>query len=153
MSYRGKLSCLLTVLIFTACTVTKTICPCEAPEVIRLEDKAIEINAQIVLNDTIASAGMKVKILLTTLYHTALPVNLRADYYYLRSSNLARNAFEGKFTSLNTNLAEGIMELEADNAPGWGNGELVDIAVHLLDSRGKIHFLKKDAVPVRPAYR
>lgn len=153
MSYLVKLSYLLTILIFTACTVTKTICPCEAPEIIRLGDKEIEINAQIVLNDTIASRGMKIKIRLTTPAHTTLPTNFEADYYYLRSSNLARGAFEGKFTSINTNLAEGIMELEADNAPGWGKGELVDVAVHLLDSHGKVHFLKKDAVPIQPANR
>ncbi len=153
MRYRSKLACLLTVLILTACTVTKTICPCEAPEVIRLGDKEIEINAQIILIDTIASGGMKVKILLTTPARTTLPTNFEADYYYLRSSNLSRDAFEGKFTSINTNSAEGIMELEANNAPVWGNGELVDVAVHLTDSHGKVHFLKKDAVPVQSANR
>jgi len=94
---------------------------------------------------------MKVKIWLTTPDHTSLPTNFEADSYYLRSSNLDRKAFEGKFTAINTDSGKGIMELEANNAPKWGKGELVDVAVHLTDSRGKVHFVKKDAVPVQPA--
>lgn len=139
--------------MLAGCTVTKTICPCEAPEIIRLGKKEIEINAQISLIDTTASSKMKVIIWLTTPDHTTLPTNFEADYYYLRSSNLVRDAFEGKFTRKNTDFDKGIMELEATNAPHWEKGELVDIAVHLVDSHGKIHFLKKDALPVQSANR
>jgi hypothetical protein len=71
----------------------------------------------------------------------------------MRSSNLSRSAFEGKFTTANTNFVNGMMELEANNAPLWGKDELVDVAVHLTDKRGKVHFIKKDAVPVQPANR
>ena len=142
---------LLIVLVTTACNVSKTICPCEAPEVIRLSDKEIEIKAQISLIDSTTSGKMKVLIWLTTTDHTSLPTNFKADYYYLRSSNLTRDAFEGKFTRINTDYAKGIMELEATNAPLWEQGELVDIAVHLIDSRGKVHFLKKGDTPIQPA--
>lgn len=153
MRYLVKLSCFLTVLILTACTVTKTICPCEAPEVIRFGNKEIEINAQISMIDTTtASGGMKVTIWLSTIDHTNLPVNFKPDYYYLRSSNLKRNAFEGKFGSINTDSIKGIMELEAIDAPRWAQDELVDVAVHLVDSRGKVHFLKKGALPVQLAH-
>jgi hypothetical protein len=141
------------LLILAGCGVTKTICPCEAPQIIRLGEKIIEINARISLNDTATSGGMNVKILLTTSDHTLLPTNLEADYYYLRSSNLAREAFEGKFTTKSSDVPIGVMELEAIDAPRWAIGELVDVAVHLTDSRGKIHFLKKDAVEVLPEGR
>jgi len=87
---------------------------------------------------------------LTTTDHSTLPTNFEAKSYYLRSSNLVHAAFEAKFTTKNTDFAKGIMELEAINAPRWGKGELVDVAVHLIDSRGKVHFVKKDAVPVQP---
>ena len=147
------ISWLLILITLASCAVSKTICPCEAPEIIRMGEKEIEINAQISLIDTTSSSKMKVIIWLTTPDHTKLPTNFEADYYYLRSSNLAREAFEGKFTKINIDLAKGIMELEATNAPHWEKDELVDIAVHLVDSRGKIHFLKKDALPVQPAYR
>jgi hypothetical protein len=139
--------------ILVGCGVTKTICPCEAPEIIRLDKKVIEINAQISLNEPSELGGMNVKIWLTTSDHTPLPTNIEADYYYLRSSNLARGAFEGKFTTKRSDVTIGMMELEAINAPRWGIGELVDVAVHLTDSRGKIHFVKKDAVEVLPADR
>lgn len=152
MSYSSKLFGFLSILILAGCTVSKTICPCEAPEIIRLGENEIEINAQISI-DTMSSGAMKVKIWLTTTDHTTLPTNFEADSYYLRSSNLARAAFEGKFTTKNTDFAKGFMELEAINAPRWGKGELVDVAVHLTDSRGKVHFVKKDAVPVQPANR
>lgn len=153
MTYSCKLSGFLSILILAGCAVSKTICPCEAPEIIRLGEKEIEINAQISLMDTMDSGAMKVKIWLTTVDHTTLPTNFEADSYYLRSSNLARYAFEGKFTSTNTDITKGIMELEAINAPRWGKNELVDVAVHLIDSRGKVHFVKKDAVPIQPANR
>lgn len=153
MRFSFKLVVLLFILIFTSCTVTKKICPCEAPEIIRLGEKEIEINAQISFIDSTALGGMKVKISLTTSDHTALPTNFEADYYYLRSSNLTRDAFEGKFTTINTDVPKGIMVLETINAPRWDIGELVDVAVHLTDSRGKVHFLKKDAVPILPTIR
>ncbi len=153
MQYSGKLLLFLPILVLSCCTVTKTICPCEAPEIIRLGEKVIEINAQISLIDTMVSGGMKVKIWLTTSDNTALPSNFEADSYYLRSSNLNRDAFEGKFTTINTNSAKGVMELEAINAPRWDKDELVDVAVHLTDSRGKVHFVKKGAVPVLPVNR
>ena len=153
MSYLSQLSGLLILLIVAGCMVSKTICPCEAPEVIRLGEKEIEISAQISMTDTTALSGMSVKIWLSTLDHTTLPTNFKADYYYLRSSNLARAAFEGKFTRTNTDLAKGIMELEANNVPRWDQSELVDIAVHLIDSRGKIHFLKKDTLSIQPVNR
>ncbi|NEW83123.1 MAG: hypothetical protein GZ094_12250 [Mariniphaga sp.] len=153
MPYANKLLGILSILILAGCTVSKTICPCEAPEIIRLGEKEVEINAQISLIDTMSSGAMKVKIWLTTTDHTTLPANFKADYYYLRSSNLDRDAFEGKFTTINTDFNKGIMELEAINAPRWGKGEFVDVAVHLTDSRGKVHFVKKDAVPVQPANR
>ena len=102
------------------------------------------------MTDTTALSGMSVKIWLSTLDHTTLPTNFQADYYYLRSSNLAREAFEGRFTKTNTDIAKGIMELEANNVPRWAQGELVDIAVNLADSRGKIHFLKKDTFSIQP---
>lgn len=145
------LSCLLTVIVLATCTVSKTICPCEAPEIIRLGGKEIEIKAHISLIDTTASSKMKVMIWLTTTDQTSLPTNFKADYYYLRSSNLKRDAFEGKFTMINNDSIKGIMELEATNAPHWEKGELVDIAVHLIDSRGKVHFLKKGDTPIQPA--
>ena len=151
MSYLKQLPGLLTLLIIAGCTVTKTICPCEAPEVIRMGEKEIGISARISRNDTIKSGGMSVKIWLTTTDHTALPTNFVADSYYLRSSNLKRAAFEGKFTRINTDSAKVVMELEANNAPRWDQGELVDVAVHLVDNRGKIHFLKKDALSIQPA--
>ena len=151
MRYMNKLFIFPILLILAGCGVTKTICPCEAPEAIRLGEKIIEINAQISLNDTPELGGMKVKIWLTTQDHSPLPANLEADYYYLRSSNLTRTAFEGKFTTKRSDLLVGSLELEANNAPSWGIGELVDVAVHLTDSRGKIHFVKKDAVKVLPA--
>ena len=150
MRYSVILFIFLSNLILTSCTVSKTMCPCEAPEIIRLGEKEIEINALISLTDTTDSVGMKVKIWLTTADHTTLPANFKADYYYLRSSNITRDAFEGKFTAINTDFAKGIMVLETNNAPCWDTGELVDVAVHLTDSRGKVHFLKKDAVPVQP---
>ena len=153
MRFSFKLVVLLFFSVLTSCTVTKKICPCEAPEIIRLGEKEIEINALISLTDTTDSVGMKVKIWLTTADHTTLPANFKADYYYLRSSNLAHEAFEGKFATINTDFAKGIMVLETNNAPRWDTGELVDVAVHLTDSHGKIHFLKKDAVPVQPANR
>ena len=153
MRYSTKLSGLITLIIFTACTVSKTICPCEAPEIIRIGEKEIEINANISLIDTTTSSKMKVIIFLTTLDQTSFPANIEADYYYLRSSNLARNAYEGKFTKINTDSVKGIMKLEVTNAPYCEQGELVDIAVHLVDSRGKIHFLKKGDLPVHPANR
>ena len=149
--YSIRLACLLAVVIFAACSVAKTICPCEAPEIIRIGEKEIQINANISLIDTTASSKMKVIILLTTLDQTSFPPNINADYYYLRSSNLARNAYEGKFTKVNTDSVKGIMKLEVTNAPYCEQGELVDIAVHLVDSRGKIHFLKKGDLPVHPA--
>jgi hypothetical protein len=144
---------LLIVAILTGCTVTKTICPCEAPEIIRLGKKEIQINAQVSLIDTTTSGRMKIKIWLTTLDHTTLPVDFKADYYYLRSSNLARVAFEGKFSRYSTNTIKGIMELEASDAPHCEQTELVDIAVHLVDSHGKTHFLRKGALPIQPANR
>jgi len=153
MPYSSKLLGFLFILILAGCTVSKTICPCEAPEIIRLGEKEIEINAQISLIDTMSSGAMKVKIWLTTTDHTTLPTNFEADSYYLRSSNLARDAFEGKLTTTNTDFTKGIMELEAINAPRWGKDELVDVVVHLIDSRGKVHFVKKDAVPIQPANR
>jgi len=153
MRYSIKLSGLLTAIIITACTVTKTICPCEAPEVIRIGEKEIEISAFISLIDTTASSKLKVMIWLTTLDQTTLPANIVADYYYLRSSNLARDAFEGKFSRINTDSVRGIMELEVTNAPHCDQVELVDIAVHLVDSRGKVHFLKKGDLPVHPVNR
>ena len=148
-----RYSTILFVLILTSCTVSKTMCPCEASEIIRLGEKEVEINAQISLIDSTSLGGMKVKISLTTSDQTALPTNFEADYYYLRSSNLTRDAFEGKFTAKNTDFAKGIMVLETNNAPQWDAGELVDVAVQLTDSRGKVHFLKKDAVPIQPANR
>jgi len=151
MRYINKLFIFPLLLILAGCAVTKTICPCEAPEVIRLGEKIIGINAQISLNDTAVTDGMNVKIWLTTDDHSLLPANLEADYYYLRSSNLARGAFEGKFTTKSSDVPIGIMELEAIDAPRWGIGELVDVAVHLTDSRGKIHFVRKDSVVVLPA--
>lgn len=151
MRYSIIISGLLTVVIFAACSLTKTICPCEAPEVIRLGDKEIEIKAQVSLIDTAPSSKMKVLIWLTTVDHTTLPANFKADYYYVRSSNLSRDAFEGKFTRINTDTIKGIMELEATNAPRWEPGEFVDVAVHLVDSRGKVHFLKKGDLPIHPA--
>ncbi len=153
MRFSFKLVVLLFILIFTSCTVTKKICPCEASQIIRLGEKEVEINAQISLIDSTSLGGMKVKIPLTTSDHTVLPTNFEADYYYIRSSNLTRDAFEGKFTAINTYFAKGIMVLETNNTPQWDAGELVDIAVHLTDSRGKVHFLKKDAVPIEPANR
>ena len=153
MRFSFKLVVLLFSFIFTSCSVSKKICPCDAPEIIRLGDKEIEINALISLTDTTDSVRMKVKIWLTTSAHTTLPSNFKADYYYLRSLNLTRDAFEGKFTTINTDFAKGIMVLETNNAPRWDAGELVDVAVHLTDSRGKVHFLKKDAVPVQPVNR
>ena len=87
----------------------------------------------------------------TTTDKTFLPANFKADYYYLRSSNLSRNAYEEKFTRINTDSIKGIMELEATNAPPWELGEFVDIAVNLIDSRGKEHFLKKGDHPIQPA--
>ena len=153
MRFSFKLVVLLFILIFTSCSVTKKICPCEAPQIIRLGEKEVEINAQISLIDSTSMGGMKVKISLTTSDHTALPTNFEADYYYIRSSNLTRDAFEGKFTAINTDFAKGIMVLETNNAPQWDVGELVDVAVHLTDSRGKVHFLKKDAVLIQPANR
>jgi len=53
MPYTSKFLVLLLILIYTSCTVTKTICPCEAPEIIRLEKKDIEINAQITLREVL----------------------------------------------------------------------------------------------------
>jgi hypothetical protein len=153
MRYLRKLSGFLMVFILIACTVSKTICPCEAPEVIRLGKTAIEINAQISFPDTTASSKMKVMIWLTALDHAALPANFEADYYYLRSSNLTRPAFEGKFSRINADPVKGIMELEASDAPRCGQSELVDIAVHLVDSHGKIHFLRKAALHIQPANR
>jgi hypothetical protein len=153
MRYLKKYTCLLIVAILTGCTVTKTICPCEAPEIIRLGKKEIQINAQVSLIDTTTSGRMKIKIWLTTLDHTTLPVDFKADYYYLRSSNLARVAFEGKFSRYSTNTIKGIMELEASDAPHCEQTELVDIAVHLVDSHGKTHFLRKGALPIQPANR
>jgi len=153
MRYSTLLFILLSILILTSCTVSKTMCPCEAPEIIRLGEKEVEINAQISLIDSTSFGGMKVKISLTSSDHTTLPTNFKVDYYYLRSSNLARDAFEGKFTAVNTDFAKGIMVLETNNAPRWNTGELVDVAVHLTDSHGKVHFLKKDGVPVQPANR
>lgn len=90
---------------------------------------------------------------MTTTDHSTLPTNFEAKSYYLRSSNLSRDAFEEKFTTTNTNFAKGIMELEAINVPLGGKDELVDVAVYLTDSRGKVHFVKKDAVPIQPANR
>jgi hypothetical protein len=153
MRYLKKYTGLLIAIILTACTVTKTICPCEAPEIIRLGNKEIEINAQVSLIDTTTSGKMKIKIWLTALDHTTLPANFKADYYYLRSSNLARAAFEGKFSDTSTDSIKGIMELEAFDAPHCEQTELVDIAVHLVDSHGKTHFLKKGALPIQPANR
>jgi len=150
MRYLKKYAGLLIVFILTACTVSKTICPCEAPEIIRLGKKEIEINAQISLIDTVTSDKMKVMIWLTTLDHTSLPANFKADYYYLRSSNLTRAAFEGKFSRMSTDTAKGIMELEASDAPRCGQKELIDVAVHLVDSRGKVYFLKKGSLPIQP---
>ena len=151
MRYSTKISGLIAVIILGACTVTKTICPCEAPEIIRLGNKEVEINAQISLIDTTESCRMNVKIWLTTPDHTTLPTNFVADYYYLRSSDLVRDAFEGKFIQVNIDSTKEIMELEAIDAPHWEQGELVDVAVHMVDSRGKVHFLKKGALPVQPA--
>jgi hypothetical protein len=151
MRYAEILTAFLALLILTGCNVTKQICPCEAPEVIRMGKKEIEINAQVSLVDSTASSKIRVLIWLTNTDHTALPENFEADYYYLRSSDMVRDAFEGKFTRKNTDKVKGVMELEANNAPHWGKGELVDIAVHLTDSRGKIHFLKKGNLPVLPA--
>jgi hypothetical protein len=153
MRYLRKLSGFLMVFILIACTVSKTICPCEAPEIIRLGKTMIEINVQISFADTTASGKMKVLIWLTTLDHAALPANFKADYYYLRSSNLTRPAFEGKFSRISADPVKGIMELEASDAPRCGQSELMDIAVHLVDSHGKIHFLKKGALHIQPANR
>lgn len=153
MRYLKKYMGLLIVIILTACTVTKTICPCEAPEIIRLGKKEIQINAQVSLIDTTASGKMKIIIWLTTLDHTTLPADFKADYYYLRSSNLARAAFEGKFTRTSTDTIKGIMELEASDAPRCEQTELVDVAVHLVDSHGKTHFLKKGSLPIQPVNR
>ena len=125
MRYSSKISVFLSVLILSACTVTKTICPCEAPEVIRLGDKEIEINAQVSLIDTTASSKMRVIIRLTTIDHSTLPANFEADSYYLRSSDLVRDAFEGKLIKKNSDHADEIMELEAIDAPHWRQGELV----------------------------
>ena len=153
MSYLKQLPGLLTLLIIAGCAVTKTICPCEAPEVIRMGEKEIEISARISLTDTATPGGMSVKIWLTTTDHTTLPTNFVADSYYLRSSNLKRAAFEGKFTRINTDSAKVVLELEANNAPRWDQGEFVDVAVHLVDNRGKIHFLKKDTLTIQPVNR
>ena len=153
MRFSGKFLGFLFTLILSGCAVSKSICPCEAPEIVRIGENVIEINARIMLTDTAGLSGMNVKIWLTTSNHATLPANFAADYYYLRSSNLSRSAFEGKFTTANTNFVNGMMELEANNAPLWGKDELVDVAVHLIDKRGKVHFIKKDAVPVQPANR
>ena len=153
MRYLKKYIYLLNVVILIGCTVTKTICPCEAPEIIRLGKKEIQINAQVSLIDTTTSGRMKIKIWLTTLDHTTLPGDFKADYYYLRSSNLARAAFEGKFTRTSTDTIKGILELEASDAPHCDQNELVDVAVHLIDIHGRTHFLKKGSLPIQPVNR
>lgn len=103
--------------------------------------------------DSNCMGGMKVIIWLTTPDHTKLPANFDANYYYQRSSNLSRYAFEGKFKSVNNDFAKEIMELEGINALRWENGELADMVVQLIDSHGEVHFLKKDKVPVQAANR
>ena len=149
MRYSSKILGLLTFIVVIGCTVTKTICPCEAPAILKIGMSEIEINAQIFLIDSTSSKGMKVNIWLTTTDHTSFPINLETDYYYLRSSNLVRAAIEGKFTSINTDFANGIMELEIKNFPTWNSGELIDVAVHLIDSRGKKYFIKRDSLPIQ----
>jgi len=151
MRFSGKLFGFLFIIILSGCAVSKNICPCEAPEIVRIAENVIEINAQIILTDTAGLSGMKVKIWLITPNHATLPANFSADYYYMRSSNLSRSAFEGKFATANSNFINGIMILEANNAPPWGKDELVDVAVHLTDKRGRIHFIMKGAVPVQSA--
>jgi len=153
MRFLGKFLGFLFALILSGCAVSKSICPCEAPEIVRIGENVIEINARIMLTDTAGLSGMKVKIWLIIPNHANLPANFTADYYYMRSSNLSRSAFEGKFTTANTNFVNGMLEHEANNAPLWGKDELVDVAVHLIDKHGRIHFIKKDAVPIQPANR
>jgi len=148
MRYTGMLL-QIAFLFLAGCTVSKTICPCEAPEIIRLGDKQVEINARVFLTDTTATRKMKVTIWLATTDETPLPSHFNADSYYLRSANLSREAFEGKLLVLKTDSAKGKMELETIDAPLWLKGELVDVAVHIVDSHGNVHFIKKDALPVK----
>ena len=146
MRYSTILFILLSIPILTSCTVLLMRSTGNHP----FGRERGRNNAQISLIDSTDLGRMKVKISLTTSDHTALPANFGADYYYLRSSNLTQEAFEGKFTTINTEIPNRIIVFETINVLRWNTCELVDVAVYLTDSHGKVQFLKKDAIPVQP---
>ncbi len=149
MKILKKISILITMFLLFGCSVHKKICPCQAPAVLKLGKKEISIKAKLSESDSLGSTGMKIGILLSTLDQSSFPSGISADYYYLRSSNLEREAFTGHFSKINLDYANGSLELGAFNDLKWGKDELIDVAVHLVQKHGKKLFIKREAVQIQ----
>ena len=144
-----KITIFIVSLLAVSCTVLKTPCPCDAPEVIVANGKEILINAEVVRKDVEGHGNISIQVWLTTTDKSAFPTELTIGDYYIRPSDLSHDAYEGSFESQVPDLYNGIITLKTALGPDWKKGEMTDVAVQLIDGKGKILFIKKDKVEIK----
>lgn len=137
------------VILAVSCASMKTICPCDAPEVIVAEGKEITINAEVTRCDVDGKGKLKIRVWLTTTDKSTFPTNLTIGNYYIRPSDLSHDAYEGNFENKKADLQSGLWMIETALGPDWKKGESIDVAVQLFDSKGKTLFIKKDKVEIQ----
>lgn len=137
---------LLLFLLLTGCSITKNICPCEAPEMIRIDKKVLEIKAILFRSNARTTDTTNLRILIQTIDKTPIPKGLEAYRYYLRSSKPTKKPTEGTFSKNELSHNNSILELDATLNDIWDQNETAEIAVQLVDGNGKTHFIRKEGV-------
>jgi hypothetical protein len=136
-------------LLTVSCTVLKTPCPCDAPEVIVADGKEIIISTEVARKDVEERGTLDIQVWLTTTDKSAFPTNLTIGNYYIRPSDLSHDAYEGSFENQAPDIPGGIISLKTVLGPDWKKGELIDVAVQLIDAKGRTLFIKKDKVEIK----
>jgi hypothetical protein len=144
-----KITYLIITFLVVSCTVLKTPCPCDAPEVIVVNGKEIMINAEVVRKDADGNGNLHIQVWLTTSDKSDFPTDLTIGNYYIRPSDLSHDAYEGSFENQVPDLSSGTISLKTALGPDWKKGEMTDVAVQLIDGKGKILFIKKDKVEIK----